>query len=269
MKNIWVCGTCHSVNNGKERRCYTCHAPRSTVEMPEAAAAIRNAATAGAVRAMATATRSGARYRPTWPVAILVVPAILAATALSFLQVEAWSGVIAANGRFIDDPARVAAATTVTIEMVGAYAAALILWSIWIALVVGNVPALTGRWPSSGRLGAFLAPFIPFVGLKRPHSVVASVLAILSEDRVGPRLLALGWWAAVLATYFVPTIVVYAAGPGAGTLLTLSTALRIRLVLLVPAAVLAIAVVVFIELEQGAALRRRATAVLRAQSAAA
>ena len=44
-----------------------------------------------------------------------------------------------------------------------------------MALLVANVPALTGALPSHGPLGAFFALWIPFIGLKRPYSIVKQV----------------------------------------------------------------------------------------------
>lgn len=267
MKDIWICGDCRSVNPEKSRRCYKCHVPRETGEMTEATAALGIASAAEMRTVLAQATRLGARYRPSWPLAILVVPLIVTATVLSFAHVDAWSAMLAPDGRYIENAARLDRLTTITAMMLAAYGASLVLWSLWIAVVVANVPALTARWPAHSPLGAFFAPFIPFVGLKRPHSVVRGVLAILSEGRAGPRLVALAWWVLLLATYFLPTIVVYFGGSGEQPSLTILKALNARLVLLVPAAIFAIAVVLIVEREQRTALHHRAIAVFAGQGA--
>ena len=261
MNDFWACGKCRSVNLNKVRRCYTCQTPRAIGEMPEAAAAMRSAAAVGAVSVIATVTRAGARYRPSWPIAIPVVVLIIAATVLTIVQVDTWTRLVGSNGRIIAGPATLQSFTNLSIATFAAYAAALVLWSGWIAIVVGNVPALTGRWPSRTPVGAFLAAFIPFIGLKRPHSVVDSVLAILGGGRALPRAIALAWWAAVLATYFVPAIIVVTGRSGRYALQTAASAIQVGLLLLIPAAILAIAVIVVVEREQAAAVRRREATV--------
>jgi hypothetical protein len=262
VNEVWICGDCRSVNSKGQKRCYKCHVPRQVAEISEASAAIGAASAQQARTVLATATRLGARDRPTWPLALLVILLIAAATALSFVQAPAWMSNLDIEGNFIDDPARFDRMLTISTWMFAAFGAALLAWSLWIALVVANVPALTARWPPNSPLGAFFAAWIPIIGLKRPHSVVRGVLGILTEGRPLPGLVALAWWIAVLATYFAPTIAVLTGGPDRTLYQVMSLAFQVRLVLLVVAAVLAVAVVLIIELEQQAALARRATVVL-------
>src|SRR5688572_27030921 len=177
MNDFWACGKCRSVNLNKVRRCYKCQTPRAIGEMPEAAAALRGAAMVNAVNTIATVTRSGARYRPSWPIAIPVVLLIIATTVLTNMQVASLAEAIGTNGRILVGPTTFRTLTSLALATFAVYAAALVLWSGWIAIVVGNVPALTGRWPSRTPVGAFFATFIPFVNFRRPHSVVDSVLA--------------------------------------------------------------------------------------------
>jgi hypothetical protein len=92
------------------------------------------------------------------------------------------------------------------------------------------------------------------------------VLARLSDGAGWPSLIALVWWLAFLATYFAPTIFLALNGVDVDgspkSFEAVSRAIRLRQVLLIPAAGLAITVVLLIELQQLAALRRRAKVVL-------
>jgi Domain of unknown function (DUF4328) len=261
---MWICGDCRSANNAGQRQCYKCHVPRATGEMTEATAALTAARDTQARTVLAMATRLGARYRPTWPLAILVALLIVVATSMNITEVQAWAALVAPDGRFIADESRVHEFLTVSAATLAAYVVAVILWSVWIAIVVANVPALTARWPPNSPIGAFFGAFIPFINLKRPHSVVRGVLAILTEGRAWPRLLALAWWVGVLATYFAPTIVVLLSGSEVPVPLAVLTSLNARLALLIPTAILAVTLVVTIEREQRVAIRRRAEVVFGA-----
>ncbi len=264
MKELWICGDCRSANNASQRQCYKCHVPRATGEMSEATAALTTARDERARTVLAMADRLGARYRPTWPLAILVGLLIVVATSMNITEVQAWAALVAPDGRLVADETRVHEFLTVSAATLAAYAAALVLWSVWIAIVVANVPALTARWPPNSPIGALFGAWIPIINLKRPHSVVRGVLAILTEGRAWPRLLALAWWVGVLATYFAPTVVVLASGSEVPVPLAVLTSLNARLVLLIPTAILAVTLVVTIEREQRAALRRRADVVFGA-----
>jgi hypothetical protein len=256
------------MNEARANRCYKCRVPRAAGEMTEASAAIGAANTQQTRTVLATAARLGAKYRPTWPVAALLVPFMIVATALSFLQAQAFGTLVDPSGAFIDDPILLDRFLTISVAGFAALAAGLVIWSIWIAMIVANIPALTARRPPNSPLGAFSSAWIPIINLKRPHTVVRGVLSILTETQSGPRLLALAWWLAVLAAWFGPTIVqlVRPAAEPAG--ITLVFALQVRAVLLVVAMILAVAVVLVVEQAQRAALNRRAVAVLGEPAAA-
>jgi hypothetical protein len=233
--------------------------------MTAATAAMSAGRAREATTVLATATRLGARYRPTWPLAFLVIPLIVLSTALSVAQTNAWIAMVRPDGSFIDDPIRVDSLVTLSLAMGGAFLAGLVVWSLWIALVVANVPALTARWPPNSPIGAFFAVFIPFIGLKRPYSVMRGVLSILADGRVVAPLLALAWWLLLLATYFAPSAVLFLRPSGRPMLTALASALEMRLVLLVIAAVISIALVVAVEQLQRAARIRREFVVLAAE----
>lgn len=106
MTDIWICSDCRSVNKAKQKRCYKCGVLRSHGEMTDAAAAIATSAAHQTRTVLATAARMGARYRPTWPLAIIVVPMIVIVTALEFERTRLMATLVSASGRYIEDPAR-------------------------------------------------------------------------------------------------------------------------------------------------------------------
>jgi hypothetical protein len=230
--------------------------------MTAATAAISTGQAHQASSVLAAAARLGARYRPSWPLAVLVVPLIVLATVLSAAHTNAWIGLVGPDGTFLDDPVRFDRLMTLTALTAGAFLAGFLVWSIWIAMVVSNVPALTARWPPNSPIGAFLAVFIPIIGLKRPYSVMRGVLTILSDGRFVAPLLALAWWLLLLATYFAPTVILFLKPADRPMLVAVASALEIRLVLLVVAAIVTIALVVAVERLQREARIRRAVAVL-------
>lgn len=246
---IWVCGDCRSVNKAREKRCYRCRVPRATAELTAAAAAISSLHTREAQTVLDRAERMGAHYRPTWPLAILIVPVIVATTWLSFAWTNALVASIGPHGETLSTQA----VDALGVPLLIALFAGLLLWSTWIALVVSNVPALTARQPLHSTVGAF---FAQLRGFRAPYHVIWGVLAILSAGRSGPRLVVLGWWLAIMSSYFAPLLVILLRG--SETLYqALVVGMQVRLWLLAIAAILAIALVIVVEREQRSALRRR------------
>ncbi len=214
---------------------------------------------------LAAVTRLGARYRPTWPLALFVIATVVVAAAISIEQINAWIDVGQVGPGITEVDPRFQRLMSVTVAMLVALTVSVVAWSLWIAVVVANVPALVAKWPPHSPIGAFVAPFIPFIGLKRPYSVVRGVLALISNGNAGPSLLALLWWLAFLAAYFAPTLVLLLSGMGnerEASIDALSQALQVRQLLLIPAAGLAVTVVIVVERQQRAALNRRAGVVL-------
>jgi hypothetical protein len=138
----------------------------------------------------------------------------------------------------------------------------IVVWSIWSALVVANVPAVTARWPLNSPLGAVLAWWIPIISLWKPYVIVRNVLAIVAPGKPGPMLITRAWWLLTLLSVFAPTVVaLLVATPTSEAELasTLSYVAEVRLVLFTLATVFAMGVVIAVEREQWTAVRRRAT----------
>lgn len=253
--DVWICGDCRSANGAREKRCYRCRVPRSTAELTKAAAAVSAVHSKQQASVLAQAERIGAHYRPTWPLALILAPVIVATTALTLAWTNALKDALGPNGEFlyvpVSSPALSALSGTLLIALIGG----VLVWSAWIALVVRNVPALTARWPAHSPIGAFIAPIR---GLRRPYQVVWGVLAILSSGRSAPRLVCLSWWVVFLGAYAAPAAVIVLRGPEP-LFQAVLVGMQVRQVLIAIDAILAIAVVVIVESEQRAALDRRSS----------
>ena len=265
----WVCGDCRSLNRAKSKRCYRCGVLRVAGEMTDAAAAMTTSAPREARTVQVTADRMGMRYRPTWPLAIIVVALIAVVTWLQFAGMQVANELVGPSGQFIDDKATFDRFIGFTGWHLGLLAVAALAWSCWIALVVANVPSLTTRWPPNSPLSAFFAPYIPIIGLWRPYTVVRGVLTLLTDRRARPQVVALAWWISFLASYYVPFFLSLSWSSRIRTDFGVAVSIGwVRCGLLVLSAVLAIGVVLITERWQWTCARRRGTAVVAAEATA-
>lgn len=262
MAEMWICGDCRSTNSARDKRCYRCRVPRATSELSEATAANQAVAAQETRTVLAAASRLGVRYRASWPVAVVAGAFILGTTALDVLRTR--EAMAVATGTVAADPTHVQGVVTLGTAYLVGYLASGVFWSVWMALLVSNVPALTARWPSHGALGALFALWIPFIGLKRPYSIVKQVTTLLGGS-AGAGLLIIAWWIAFLGSFYLPSIVVFlrALSRDDKTLGdALNTGSVTRIVVVIVAAILAALVLVTVEYEQRLALERRSQVVL-------
>ena len=270
MATDWVCGDCRSFNKGKADRCYRCHVPRKTSEMTAASAALTTSAKMETRTLLAQVERIGLRYRATWPTALLLIPIIAVATVTSVLQLQALSTLITPEGRFIDEPALFDAWVRIFAISTGSFLLGIVVWSIWLAMVVRNIPALVARWPRYGWLATLLsAVFVPtlnpITGWQRPYSVVREVCSQLSDRPNGAILVAAAWWLCMLLWYFGSNFVAFARIVGGNDPTIVQSEIvaeQFGLIFFVPAGIFAAGVVFSVERLQRQALRRRATTLL-------
>lgn len=271
MAETWVCGDCRSFNNAKSDRCYRCHVPRKTAEMTAASATM--ASVKREERTLASQIeRIGARYVATWPLAILLIPIIVVATVASVLQVEAVSAMFTQDGVFVEDPVLFEAALRMTIISTGSFLLGIVVWSVWIARVVANVPALVMRWPRYGWLAALIGAWVPIICIKRPFSVVREVCSQLADRPNGALLVAAAWWLCILLWYFGSGFVVFARVLGGDDSTLIESQLigeQFGQIFFVPAGIFAAGVVFSVERLQRQALRRRGSTMLMVDGAAA
>ena len=264
MAEMWICGDCRSTNNARDKRCYRCRVPRATSEMTEATLATNVAEAQETRTVLAAATRLGVRYRASWPVALVTGVLILGTTGLDVLRTRDAMALVTADGVQAASQAQLQSSLNLAIAYFVGYVASGIFWSLWMAILVTNVPALTARWPSHGPLGAFFALWIPFIGLIRPFSIVKQVTTLLGGGaRAG--LLVIAWWVAFLGSFYLPSIVVFLRAldrddTTVGGALTTGSVTRIGVVII--AAILAALVLLTVEYYQRLALERRSEIVL-------
>ncbi len=262
---MWICGDCRSANGARDKRCYRCGVPRATAELTEATAATASASATPTTTVLAAATRLGVRYRPSWPIAAATAALIMGSTAIDIVRTRFSMAFVLTNGIATPDPTQAQSLWTLTIAYLICFLAAGLGWSLWIAIVVANVPALTARWPNRSPAGAFFALWIPIVNLRRPYSIVKEVTTILSHASVVPALVVIAWWIAWLTNLYGPNIVVLlkALGPdhpSLGTLITSGSASGLAFEIV--AATLAASVLATVEYHQRLALDRRSQVVL-------
>ena len=268
MAENWVCGDCRSFNNSKADRCYRCHVPRKTSEMTAESAVLTTPAVKEVPRTLqAQVERIGLRYHATWPLAVLLIPIIAVATVTSVLQIAALSALFTPEGQLIRDLDLVVEALVMTLISSGSFLLGCVVWSIWIARVIRNVPALVGRWPRFGWLAALLGAWVPFLCAKRPYSVVREVCSQLADRPNGAMLVAAAWWLCILLWYFGSGFVVVARVLGGNDPTILQSQLvgeQFGQIFFVPAGIFAAGVVFSVERLQRQALMRRKTTVLAA-----
>jgi hypothetical protein len=140
---------------------------------------------------------------------------------------------------------------------------ALLAWSLWIAMVVRNLPALTAAWPAHGPVRALFAAWIPIVQWWWPYTIMRDVFARLTAGRRAPSLLALAWWLSLLGAYWGPVVYeVVALVRRASVGEVVANGLRLETVLVVAAGLLAATLVVVTEGAQRRALKARAAIIL-------
>ena len=271
MAESWVCGDCRSFNKAKSDRCYRCHVPRKVAEMTDATAAMTTSVKQEERTLAAQIERIGARYVATWPLALVLIPLIAIATVSSVLQIDAASAIVDKDGRFIGDADLQAEVIRMTAIWVGSFLLGVVVWSIWIARVIANVPALVMRYPRYGWLAALLGAWVPIINIKRPFSVVREVCSQLADRPGGAVLLAVVWWICILLWFFGSTVVVFGrilGGDDASMFQAQLVGQQFGLVFYVPAGIFAAGVVFSVERLQRQAMRRRDTTTLMADGAA-
>ena len=194
MTDIWVCGTCHSINRQRDSICYKCGAPQS--------AAIN--ALADVRTNLAIQTRSRVPYRSSLLRGLLAAIFIVAYAvlevvtlfeslpAIQFLRTQ-----IPAIMQGQLDSAEIlrlsapAVGPAVLASIAGI--AALVSFAAWLSRVVMNVPALGGGTPSTTPTKAFVYPLIPFWNLLKTPPMIQDALYRLDPKAGGFFMILIAW----------------------------------------------------------------------------
>lgn len=194
MTDIWVCGTCHSINRQRGSVCYKCGAPQSG-----AINAIADVRTEQAIQTRASVPYRSSFLRAVVAAGLIVAYAVLTVVALfeslaltqyvrdqipMILQGELDSAEILR----LAAPA-VVPALLQTIFGIGA----LVFFAAWLSRVVMNVPALGGGTPGTTPTKAFVYPLIPFWNLFKTPPMIQDALYRLDPKAGGFFMVLVAW----------------------------------------------------------------------------
>jgi len=200
VTDIWVCGTCHSINEQRRGRCYKCGARQGVAATGEMATLRQE---------QAIASRTVVAYRPAAALglatsffllglAVVNLAGIVQTFGLSsFLDQQL--GVLEATGS-IDEPAFLALTEEMNrlgLANLTVVLPALLFFAAWLSRVVSNVPALGGGIPSTSPGRAFVNTLIPLVNLRTVPGMVQDVLYRLDPRGGGVFMVGAAWFGLV------------------------------------------------------------------------
>jgi hypothetical protein len=196
MTDIWVCGTCHSVNRQRSRRCYKCGAEQETAATGQGATHRQEEAIA--VRAVVGYRSSSALGFVT---AVLLLALAGVAVGLVVLEIQAYPAVVAeidrlaAGGTPNPNGAIGWAESALPLAAVnlGVVVLTLLFFAAWLSRVVRNVPALGGGVPGSTPARAFRNTLIPVVNLWTVPGILTDVLYRLDPTAGGLFMVGAAW----------------------------------------------------------------------------
>jgi hypothetical protein len=207
----WVCGNCHSINQERSTRCYSCRTPRALaldLDAPSTSRLIPKNAPPG-VQAK-VAAEAGATYHTSMPLAIAfgvvvaVVSAITIVRLVDLLLVDPNGGLAS----LIELDARAAGGLINLAWLIG-WLLGSVTWGLWLSRVVANLPALGGGWPNATPRATFLESLVPVFNVYWTAAILREALTRLSAPRP-PRL---GAWAAWTVCLVVAAAVLVRLGP--------------------------------------------------------
>ena len=206
MNDVWVCGSCKSINRQRDNRCYKCNGRRDE-GMAQEGPDVRVAA--------AVANRAARGYQSSLPYALIAAVLILAVSALGFLLVI-WQleTVPAMRQAFVDamstgssapldawtaDQARLAVPSLVRVVLL---LLAVLGFGLWLSRVRLNIPALGGGIPSWSPTKAFLYPIIPIVNIIKVPGMLQDALYRL-DPTAGGFFMVLAAWIGFFGSWLV------------------------------------------------------------------
>ena len=196
MTDVWVCGTCHSLNRQRNARCYKCGAKQVEAD---------TGVLADTRTRLALQQRTAVRYRSSMLRALIASGFILAVAVLNLIVlvvgaplrqfVREQVQLVYDGGEF--DTAALAAGLApgigfgVALQVTSLIA--LICFAAWLSRVVMNIPALGGGMPRSTPTRAFIYPFIPIVNLIKVPPMIQDALYRLDPKAGGFFMIMLAW----------------------------------------------------------------------------
>jgi hypothetical protein len=204
-QQVWVCGTCRSINQPRTTRCYSCRTPKSVGEADPASMPVSGQVPAAPTAAAVEAFRSTAGLALTAQVLVLVAIGVVAAAGLiTFL--ERMDTESTQPFTLIGLPGAIVLAV-----IQGAFViAALVAFASWLSRVVANVPALGGGYTNVTPQMAFIENFIPVANFFRIPAILRDVMQRLEAGGKGDALLIASWLCFVSAI-FLPRLNIFVA----------------------------------------------------------
>jgi len=196
MTDIWVCGTCHSINQQRSARCYKCGAKQATAATGEMATLRQE---------QAIANRTVVAYRPATALGLAASLFLLGLVLVSLAGIVLTLGfsgflaeqldVLRATGSFDDAAyeARAADVARLGLANLAIVLPGLLFFAAWLSRVVSNVPALGGGIPGTTPTRAFINTLIPLVNLRTVPGMVQDVLYRLDPKGGGVFMVGLAW----------------------------------------------------------------------------
>jgi hypothetical protein len=194
MTDIWVCGTCHSINRQRGSSCYKCGAPQSG-----AINAIADVRTESAIQTRARVPYRSSLLRALLASVFIVAYAVLTVVVLfeSLPAVQYLRGQVPAimQGQLDStEILRLSAPAAIPTLLAGiAGIAALVFFAAWLSRVVMNVPALGGGTPTTTPTKAFFYPLIPFWNLLKTPPMIQDALYRLDPKAGGFFMILVAW----------------------------------------------------------------------------
>jgi uncharacterized protein DUF4328 len=196
MTDIWVCGSCHSVNRQRSNRCYRCHAEQSTAATGQ-----------GEFRRQeeAIATRQVIPYRPSSLLGFVTAILLLALAGLAIgqvlLEIRAYQPLLNEIERIAagadPDPAVLGAwrdqSLPLALTNLGVVVVTVLFFAGWLSRVVGNVPALGGGVPGTSPGAAFRDTLIPVRNLWKVPGILTDVMYRLDPKAGGVFMVGIAW----------------------------------------------------------------------------
>lgn len=194
MTDIWVCGTCHSINRQRDSSCYKCGAPQSG-----AINALVDVRTDLAIQTRARVPYRSSLIRGLLAAILIVAYAVLEVVtlfeslpAIQFLRTQIpaiMQGQLDSAEILRRSAPAVGPAVLASISGI----AALLLFAAWLSRVVMNIPALGGGTPGTTPTKAFVYPLIPFWNLLKTPPMIQDALYRLDPKAGGFFMILIAW----------------------------------------------------------------------------
>jgi hypothetical protein len=207
VTDIWVCGSCHSINRQRGKRCYKCGATQETAATGEMS---------NLRQEQAIISRTVVAYRPALALALAATLFLLV---FAFVSVGRLLFAIEFYQFFDDQLGKLAATGTMDNKAILSKALAgapwifgglvviptLLFFGAWLSRVVSNVPALGGGVPNTSPGRAFVNTLIPVVNLWTVPGMIQDVMYRLDPKGGGLFMVGLAWLGLV-GSFFISFI---------------------------------------------------------------